>query len=594
MKPASSHPQRSIVLGLLRALRPALVPGAPADVHRAARDIAQVLMLPGLDAALAESLRHTGPEPPMEAAHVIARIGRIADAAEQEGSLAPFEAADAQLAALAETLAGLEWSQADDASRAVAAVSAADVLGDCAPGARRSLERVRLTPIAAGAVRAALDWLLEPGAALELQVQDTAITLTLPEVRPEGLALAGATLESAEGALLQGDDARWRLRLPLLVERRSYLLVRQGHLALALPWHSVARLRMLSPEVRAALAEPVLAPLAPAAEMHGERPAALLVRGLRRAWFVAERIVWRIVAEPGEPDRASPMPGLERSIELEDGDRYWVLDPAWVLRRVPAAETPAPVWQSRPHQLAELGSGDASPPRPSFEPLAPEALAAPVPATPVAPPVLTAEFAVPIAVPDLPPAAEAPPAPLEPPPLERRARERAVDAAAAEPALDSPPPAARRAPAPPPPTAIGGVTGPIATAPADAAPRALVVDDSLVARLFLARLLERRGYQVELAASAAEAESLLPLGPWAAVFADVALPDLAPAEWLAWITTSHFEAGGSFALVALTRDRDDQRRALGAGITLHLRKPFASEALDEVLLRMPRSEENPT
>ncbi len=589
MNRAQAHSQQALVAGLLRALRPALEPGADAEAPRAARDVAQVLLLPGLDAALGESLRHEGPEPPREAAHVIARIARLADAAEQAGSLAPFTEADGQLGALAETLAGMEWSQPDPAVRAAAVVPAAEVLRDWLPGSGHALERARLSPVAAGALRAALDWLLEPGARAELELHDTALALVLPEVRPEGLALAGATLSAADGALLEGDDGRWQLRVPLLVERSSFLLVRQGHLALALPWHAVARLRMLSPEARAALREQVLALLAAAAELHGERPAALLAHGLRRAWCVAERIVWRIVAEPGEPDRASPMAGLERSIEVEDGERYWVTEAAWMLRRVEPAPTPAAAWTPRTHALPALSEAPGVPAA-AFEPLSAADLASPVPVAPALPTRLTAEHAVPLSAPPEPAAEDA--RPHEPPPLERRARTR-----------PEPPPPVNAMPA----RSVAAVTHVLTHAPAEGgtpagrasgaptwheAPRALVVDDSLVARLFLGRLLERRGYQVEFAASAAEASPLLALGGWQVVFADLSLPDQPAPEWLEALAGQRAAHDRPFALVALTRDRDDDAAAAAAGLGHMLRKPFESESLDALLSRLPAPAES--
>ena len=85
-------------------------------------------------------------------------------------------------------------------------------------------------------------------------------------------------------------------------------------------------------------------------------------------------------------------------------------------------------------------------------------------------------------------------------------------------ALGTPPPGfapPRPAPTRPVPPPVSAATTSIPSAPPVATPapargrgseplRALVVDDSLVARVFLTRLLERRGYQVEQAASATE------------------------------------------------------------------------------------------
>ncbi len=608
MTHAHSSSGPAIVAGFLRALRPALEPGADAEMRQAARDVAQVLHLPGLDAALAEGLRHHGTAP-REAAHVISRIVRLAETAEREGSLVPFTDADGQLGALAETLAGLDWTTPSATSPTAAALSAADVLADVVPDSLRALERLRFAPVAAGAMRAALDWLLEPDARPELHIHDTSIALVLPEARPERLALAGATLSAADGALLQGEDGRWQMRVPLLVERPSFLLVRQGHLALALPWSAVARLRMFSVEARAALREPVLAPLAPAAELHGERPCALIVHGLRRAWCVVERIVWRIVAEPSEPDRASPMPGLERSIDVEEGDRYWVAEPAWLLRRVAAAETPESSWRPKGHSLPEL-SADAPLPEPAaFEPLAPESIAAPVLASPMQPTLLTSAHATPLSSPRRPSRDDV--QPHEPPPLERRVRVRAADESAPLAASDAT--TAPSTPSPAPPRSVQAITtvlGAASEAPEQPlelssevenaeyrptwheAPRALVIDDSLVARLFLGRLLERRGFQVESAADSVDGLQMLALGPWSVVFADLALPGIAPEMWLRQVVQLQQSSPLPFSVVVLTRDRDDERAAGDAAMPYVLRKPFESESLDDLLSRLPRDEES--
>src|SRR5262249_62177455 len=64
---------------------------------------------------------------------------------------------------------------------------------------------------------------------------------------------------------------------------------------------------------------------------------------------------------------------------------------------------------------------------------------------------------------------------------------------------------------------------PLPTAPRDAAPRwrALIAEETVVGRIFLQRLLESLGFEVETAESARELEQLLSRGPWDLALVDV-------------------------------------------------------------------------
>ena len=108
--------------------------------------------------------------------------------------------------------------------------------------------------------------------------------------------------------------------------------------------------------------------------------------------------------------------------------------------------------------------------------------------------------------------------------------------------------------------------------------RALVAEDSLVARIFLERLLVRRGFLVESVTTARGLSEALGRGPWSLVLADVELPDAPRAEHLAALAGTR-----SAPCVALVRDHADEERAAAAGLERHLRKPFESDHLDELL-----------
>ncbi len=663
---------REIALGLTQALRPALVPGAAPVKRMAAREVAQLLGLPGLDAALALLERFTGSAWPVDVTHLADRITRIAAGAEADAAVTAFYAADSELAAYAAHLQAQDWSDGSQTDEpATATLSLSEQLGDLTIDRPALLEHERITLAVAASLRAALDWLgAGERSAIEAHVQDTALTLTTVVAHEGGIAPAAAVLASVEGSLLP-EANRWTLRVPLHATRGSYLLVRQGHLSLALPWHSVARLRMASEEERANLNEPVLAPFVPGIAFAGERPAALLALGLHRAWCVVDRIVWRIVAEPDRDD-GGPFASATRSVRLDDGERFWVLPPAWCLRDVTPLQAPPPAPRPRTitaparvetHEAIEVNeANEAYTPAPMFEllrsqepePIAAETLAQlraqveealgrlePAPPAPPAPPVSPAPPASALSAPDparvRSPEAQAPHAPgaessvisawdaldqltFESPASAPETRLAPAAEGMPEPAPvapapvdDAPAPSGSRifsarlevlrpesvqrldapvvAPTTPttpatPPTLVVSSAPPAPVANAPAPQRALLVDDSLVARVFLTRLLERRGFIVEQAADAAECWALLPEQEWAVLMIDVALPDARGRQHMADIVAFATQAGG-VPVVALTRDAAEEREALMAGAAASLRKPFESTAVDDLLHLLP-------
>ena len=142
------------------------------------------------------------------------------------------------------------------------------------------------------------------------------------------------------------------------------------------------------------------------------------------------------------------------------------------------------------------------------------------------------------------------------------------------------------APAPERPARASAATAPAPTLPAPpvpAVPRALVVDDSLVARMELGRVLERHGWEVEWVETAAEMWSALPESAWSVVFVDVSLPDARGRAHLKTLAAQQRVARNRFELVALTRDEADERLVVEAGIVRMLRKPFASGAVERVV-----------
>ena len=368
---------REIARGLVGALRAALEPGAPERARAVARDVAQVMGLDGLDAVLAELGRASEAARPADLAHVAARLARLAEEAEREESPDPFRAADAELTAHAMALRETEWSGAG--ASAVPVYAAAEVLADLPLEPNADLSRARLTAPVAASLRAALDWIGADEALLvQAGVHDSALALTSPVSHAGGLGPAGAVLASVEGSLAPEPDGRWTLRVPLHVERPSFLLLRVGHVPVALPWHAVARLRMLAPAAWAELGEPVLEPLVAPQPGGDDRPGALVALGLTHAWLVADRIVWRIAITPEDVEKRGPFGASSRAVRVESGEHYWVLEPAWLLRN--ATPTPVAPPAPRPRPVAAAPA----------EPIVPEAPPETAPAISAEPPAADA------------------------------------------------------------------------------------------------------------------------------------------------------------------------------------------------------------
>jgi CheY-like chemotaxis protein len=127
-------------------------------------------------------------------------------------------------------------------------------------------------------------------------------------------------------------------------------------------------------------------------------------------------------------------------------------------------------------------------------------------------------------------------------------------------------------------TPIGETTGASVTRPH----QALIAEDSITARVFLARLLEQKGYVVHSVSTAREMRELLPHGPWNLVCADVELPDARGADLMRDVRRVLGEAS---PLIALVRDAADESVARSAGVAATLRKPFERESLDLALER---------
>jgi CheY-like chemotaxis protein len=653
---------------LAAALEQALALDATRTTILTARDAAQLLALPGLDRVLEACLPHAGRPWPAELTPVLERVRRLAAECAAMGSIEGFQQSDRELAALADQLQAIEWSESAEAlegrAPAVPTLSLADVLDEFPVSDSRAL-RVRLTAPVAAAVRAALDWLATeetPPRPLRLHAEESVLEVLCEQVNYAGLQAADKVLSAVGGnlgpAIVTGAEpyplAAWKLRVPTFAGRASYLMLIQGDLKLALPWHSVLRICMVpASELQSSIREaghPVLPPFAPRVRVASEYPVALVAHGLKRAYLIADRLVWRLRAQSSEVERAAPDPVLSHAVETDESEVFWVVEPGRLLERIetPAFDEPRTTESPRKETLPELGPGGveplpqapavgasgASPPAPfpagtvapasyvpppaeCVVPLAPASSVLP-PAEPVAPvePVAPAECVVPLApassvLPPAEPVAPVAPASYVPPPAECvvplapassvlppaepvapvepvAPAECVVPLAPASSVLPPAEPVAFARPGTPAARAepvrgsesASPVQSPVAAVPER---RALVAEDSITARVFLARLLEQQGFSVRAVASAAELFEALEGDRWSLLCVDIELPDRAQASVLRGLMEVLRERRSGAALVALVRDATDIAVARAAGIQSTLRKPFDRDSLERLL-----------
>ena len=543
MSDLSGHERaQEMARGLCRHLTRALDESTPSRTMDEAREVAQLLALRGLDRLLAALAPYAHGAWPAPLRPVIERMQRGLVESSRAGDVEAFRRMDDELGLMARAIERVPLARPGSTPAArpepVAGEPAAVLLSEAlegVPGERTDTEvlrRVRLRTPVAGALKAALDWLVGGNPArmrMWLTSDGSALDVTCEGIAHTGLQAAAEVLTSV-GAHLGPAGERpgaWTVRVPIRAERETFLMVEQDDLQLAVPWHAVVRVRLIPANTIETLLRrqglPVLTPLAVAARRAAEQPVVVVALGLKRACLVADRLVWRMSAEPTELPGAPPAPGIVRAVRSDDDYVYWVMEPEWMLRGV----APPPMAHPGMHHKA-------TPTAPAESPRAESPAATPVPARPTP---------------------EAPTAELGPEHVET----------------------------------LGAMSAPEASAPPAAPPahgvrRALVAEDSIAARIFLVRLLEEQGFEVHAVASAAELRGALAGGPWTLVCADGELPDAHGAEFMAELARDASRAGSP--LVALVRDAADETAAREAGVTATLRKPFGRQALEQMLERV--------
>jgi len=574
---------RDLARDLVGALAPVLCDVAERDAVEVACEAARKLGLAGLDRLLAACAPHAGHAWAAELVPALERLRRLAAGALETGTLGTFREADRELAGLANEISALQWSPSwragSDDAHPVATLSLAGTLDELPladDSSRELARRSRLLPPVAAALRAALDWLTsDSGRPLVLRAEDSVLEVSCEHIdfgaltpATEVLAAVGANLGPGLGPV-----GTWTVRVPLHTGHGVYLMLVHGGVPVAIPWHAVLRLHMSGAAETAGRESlggwPVLeGPPGVGPRPTGDVPLALIAHGRKRGWLVADRLVWRLHAEPVAPTERSPADGLVTMVETEEGEHYWLADPAWLLRSVeapslvrPAPRTaPAPAPQPEPRSAPESVPGSEPPtPREEIRASLPVAPAPPAPAR-HAPPLrlLTPEDVERIEAGDVEPIA---------PSIRPGTPARTPDSA--------PGAAARAAQAPSPPETAAPGRRPM--------PGALVAEDSITARIFLARLLTRLGFDVSTVDTAAALRAELERCPWSLVCVDIELPDEAGTAFLAGLA-ARYAARTPF--VALVRDAEDRVAARRAGIERMLRKPFDHQELEQVLGRL--------
>jgi two-component system sensor histidine kinase/response regulator len=113
----------------------------------------------------------------------------------------------------------------------------------------------------------------------------------------------------------------------------------------------------------------------------------------------------------------------------------------------------------------------------------------------------------------------------------------------------------------------------------------LLAEDNAVNQRLAARLLEKRGHRVVVAANGREALAALEKHTFDLVFMDVQMPEMDGLEATAAIRKKEQLSGGHLAVIALTAHamKGDQERCLAVGMDGYLSKPIRPQELDAIL-----------
>lgn len=558
-----SRLEPEIARGLREALDPVIEQECDVPALSAARDVAHLLLLPGLERLLGALVEHAGTPWPAATGPALDRLRRMHAVSNEQQSLEIFQAGDRELAGLADVLGGMEWAGAspEPSAPVVQAVTVTDALEGLAivhSDMSKRAEAVQVAAPVAAALRAVLDWLAgDAVSARPLQLAFTASTLevTCAAVDASALVQAHELIASVGGNLgpaqNEGGNADWVIRVPSLGEVPSYLMLVQGDVRLALPWQAVLRVT-LAEETADQDEVPALPRLVPVDPSMRKRPAVLVAWGLKRATFDADRLVWRLQARRDDASETPPVPHVTHAVKTDDDERFWVIDVAALMESV--ALPPIPQIHHTPAKVRVGPAGGAEPVPSDVDPTPSLQVLTQAEVQPLKPAVETPKKSAPKPGPA--PATPAPPA-----------------------TVHTGPPAPRQ-PAP------GSMVPPVE--PFVRSPRgnrALIAEDSLTARIFLSRLLQAQGFEVRAVERATELREELG-GAWTLLCVDVELPDARGPSLVEEVVHSQEGRPTPAAVIALVRDRADTQAAAMAGVHRVLQKPYDAEGVRRMLERV--------
>jgi two-component system, sensor histidine kinase and response regulator len=106
--------------------------------------------------------------------------------------------------------------------------------------------------------------------------------------------------------------------------------------------------------------------------------------------------------------------------------------------------------------------------------------------------------------------------------------------------------------------------------------RILLAEDNAVNQTLAVRILEKRGFEVFVAADGREAVAALEKGPFDLILMDVQMPHMDGFEATAAIRTKEKSSGGHIPIIAMTAHalKGDQERCLAAGMDAYVSKPM--------------------
>jgi two-component system response regulator AtoC len=117
----------------------------------------------------------------------------------------------------------------------------------------------------------------------------------------------------------------------------------------------------------------------------------------------------------------------------------------------------------------------------------------------------------------------------------------------------------------------------------DAATRVLVVDDEAVVRTGMARVLQRQGMEVQVAASGVEALERMAEQPFTVVFLDIKMPGMDGVEVLRCIRSQH--PATTVIMITGYPTTESAIECLKLGAVDYLMKPFRVDELEVLLLK---------